>query len=377
MKKNILLLLDHASVGGCQEVIYTWFKEFEKNNEYQLHICVLHGEGEYIEKYRTCGVLTYSLSKYKYNPFIIPKLFLLIKKINPEVIHNNLIISTCLGSLFANLLNIKHIITHVQNQKPLVDIYKFIKPIYQLACAKSTILIAVSEQTKRSLIEEFSQDEKIIQIIPNTFNPSLNQSNSSDVDRLKSKLNINKDTYIIGNAARLIYYKNQKLLIKAFAEFNKIHPNSILLLTGEGPDYDNLKKLIENLKLKDKVLLLGLLQHDIKQELNYISFLNALDCFVLSSDIEGFPLVALEAMYAKNLIISTKVAGMKDDFTDSEEIFLVDIGNQEQLLKAMNKAYQLDPLERDSFKNKAYQKVITKYSPKGIANQIFNLYTKS
>ena len=80
----------------------------------------------------------------------------------------------------------------------------------------------------------------------------------SEEDR--QKLRVDKgytNEFIILCTGELNKNKNQDTLIKAMKEVVKKHPEAKLLLAGNGPEHDNLVKLIEELNLGDIVELLG------------------------------------------------------------------------------------------------------------------------
>lgn len=88
---------------------------------------------------------------------------------------------------------------------------------------------------------------------------------------------------------RLSPEKNQTRLIKAFAAVHAEHPETRLLIVGDGPLFDELDSLITRLGLSESVVLTG------QQKAARTIMANS-DCFVLSSDYEGQPMVILEAL---------------------------------------------------------------------------------
>ena len=121
----------------------------------------------------------------------------------------------------------------------------------------------------------------------------------------------NKKRQII-NVGNLRWQKDQKTLIQAFSLFIRTNRNYSLVIVGEGDERKNLEKLIKDLNLTDKVLLLGTRQRDeISQLLNESEF------FVLSSLHEGFPKVILESMACGTPIISFDVGNVKKVIQDS------------------------------------------------------------
>lgn len=97
-----------------------------------------------------------------------------------------------------------------------------------------------------------------------------------------------EDAFVVGHIGRFSLQKNQERLICIFAELLNKHPNTVLLLCGEGEDKDSCKKKAKELAIDDKVLFLG----NVKDPQNYYQ---AMDVFVLPSLFEGLPLVGVEA----------------------------------------------------------------------------------
>lgn len=97
---------------------------------------------------------------------------------------------------------------------------------------------------------------------------------------------------------RLSPEKNYEALICAFSEFLEKGNNAMLYLIGDGPLHDEIDTLIETLGVRERVVLVGLLE-------NPSELLKYADCFLLTSLHEGQPVVIHEARVAKLPIIMT------------------------------------------------------------------------
>lgn len=98
--------------------------------------------------------------------------------------------------------------------------------------------------------------------------------------------------------------KDHEKLIRAFHQFRKTNTTARLVILGDGPLRQTLERLIADLELTDSVLLAGLRS-------NPFPALARADCFVLSSNHEGQPMVLLEALTLKKPIVSTDILGAK------------------------------------------------------------------
>ncbi len=97
---------------------------------------------------------------------------------------------------------------------------------------------------------------------------------------------------------RLSPEKNDDRLIEAFDLVRQEHPLARLVIVGGGPMLDELKTRVDRLGLSEVVTIAG-------QQANPYAIMAQCDCFVLSSDYEGHPMVFLEARVLGLPIVST------------------------------------------------------------------------
>ncbi len=138
--------------------------------------------------------------------------------------------------------------------------------------------------------EYFSFSRHIIQsmaIIPNPLGR----------DYLGLKRAENREKRIV-HAGRMDPQKNQALLLRACKRVFEQHQDYVLELYGDGKLKEELERQIRELKLTDRVKLLGNVP-DLKQRIQNASV------FVLSSDYEGIPNALMEAMAAGIPSVST------------------------------------------------------------------------
>lgn len=135
--------------------------------------------------------------------------------------------------------------------------------------------------------------------------------NIIDVDSIteKSREPLDQDlaewtegSFVLVNLGRLSPEKDQSKLIDAFAEVANRWPQARLVIAGDGPLKLALAQKIEDMGLEGRVLLAGLRR-------NPFPLLRRADCFVLSSNHEGQPMVLLEAMVLGKPIVATDIDG--------------------------------------------------------------------
>jgi glycosyltransferase involved in cell wall biosynthesis len=110
---------------------------------------------------------------------------------------------------------------------------------------------------------------------------------------------------VVAILGRLATQKNHARFLAAAARTSERRPDVRFLIVGDGPLRAELTEQAHALGLDDRVTFAGM-RHDVP------AFAARADLVVLSSDWEGLPLVALEALAAGTPVLSTPVEGMRD-----------------------------------------------------------------
>ena len=138
--------------------------------------------------------------------------------------------------------------------------------------------------------------------------------------------------------------KNQKMMIRAFADVLKIHSDYELVIYGDGPSEMDLKSLIAELGISANVSLPG----NVK---NLHNSIKSAEIFVLSSEYEGMPNALIEAMCLGLPAISTKVSGATDLIRHGQNGILVELDDQAGFTHAMLDLIENQELSAEISKN--------------------------
>ncbi len=135
--------------------------------------------------------------------------------------------------------------------------------------------------------------------------------------------------------ARLVDFKNQPMLVRAFLKVHEKHPDYVLKIFG--PDSGDgtkeiLEKLISDSGAKDFVFLMGP-SSDLEKEIPKG------EIYAYSSDYEGMPNSLLEAMAMGMPVVSTDCpcGGPRAVIRDGENGFLIPVGDEDGLADRMNR----------------------------------------
>ena len=202
--------------------------------------------------------------------------------------------------------------------KPLYSPIKSL--IMRWAYRRAKQVIAVSNSTKRELLK--FMPELNVEVIPHGVNPEKYRAVHAGYQAEAQKLK----PYIL-SVGSLKPRKGFKYSLEAFAKIATNFPELKYVIVGGGPELENLKLKIKNLKLENRVIFLSYLHQD-----NVNALYQNAEAFILLSqddqkDLEGFGLVFLEAAACGLPVIGTKGTGAEDAILEGRNGFLVPTGN--------------------------------------------------
>jgi glycosyltransferase involved in cell wall biosynthesis len=303
--KKVLIITGTLKFGGVERLIIDTAKALKTKGNYYPIVCSLLEGGELENELKNSNIEYYSL-KFKNLKNIIGNLLAirkLIKKCRPVIIHTHQFASDFYGVIGSLGLNIP-VVCHLHN--PQME--KWSRKIIRYILSRWFIdgFVAVIDEKAELLKKSIPSIENKIFILYNAINPE-NFYLPADFNHLafKKQLSIPERVLIIGSVGRLSPEKGYDLLLLAFKEILEKAPYSFLILVGNGPEKENLINLAKKLKIDERVIFAGYQKEIIK-------FLTIFDIFVVSSKLEAFPLVALEAMYCGLPLIITDSLSSKD-----------------------------------------------------------------
>jgi len=191
-------------------------------------------------------------------------------------------------------------------------------------------LIAVSNAVKNDLVENFGLNHANIEVIYNPF--CVN-----DI-RDKAQLTVPEipdQRYIIG-VGSFTSRKRFDILLRACAKISADHK---LVILGDGPLKDRMRKLAGTLGIDGRVVFAGWRR-------NPYPWIRNADLLVLTSDYESFGMVVVEALICDTPVVSTRCFGPEEIMTGSLAKYLVPVGDVEAVAgkidEALNTAISID-----------------------------------
>lgn len=327
-KKKILFYVHSLNKGGAERVIVTLADYLKKNYE----ITILTDVIDKMEYALPDGIERVVIGECK-GKFGLGRVRRLLrirsycKTIAPDLCIG-FMISCALRLISANRFRNIPIIVSVRSNPN----YEYSKPA-QIANINKNFALT-SKVICQTEYQKECFDEKVQSIATVIKNPI-----SAEFGKLEA-VNSKKKIVSVG---RLYDYKNHKMLIQAFAQFEKKYSDYELVIYGEGPYRNELENEIEKVSLKNKIFLAGESNH-VAQDI-----IDA-EIFVLSSNTEGMPNALMEAMAIGLACISTDCpcGGPRSLIRHGKNGLLCEMNNVEQLAAYMEELTQ----------NKDYRKML-------------------
>jgi len=284
---------------------------------------------------------------------------------NYDCIHSHFVVpSGVLGFVLSNVLEIPHLVSI--HGGDIYDPTKTLSPhnsdvmqkVVSRLLKSADQVVAQSSDIKSRAYDYYSLPNVDIETIPLPY-----ESVSFDklgVDELG--LDENK-TYIV-SIGRLVKRKGYKYLIESIATL----PTEIeLLLIGDGPEEERLRRLADDLGVLSRIEFLGHVS-----EKNKFNYLDKSSVFVMSSLHEGFGIVLQEAMQVGLPIVTTDTGGQTDLVEDDVHGRIVSAKDPNALSRAI-----LEVLEDNTtdYETNAYQK-LEEYDLDRICKMYVNQFNK-
>ncbi|MBA4318284.1 MAG: glycosyltransferase family 1 protein [Flavobacterium sp.] len=176
-----------------------------------------------------------------------------------------------------------------------------------LMIRKVDAIIAISENTKRDLIEFFNLDEKIIHVIYLGANEIFRKiDNKEEIKRFKQKHDINYPFLLF--VGTLEPRKNIENIIRALDLLKKDKFTGKLIIIGKkGWKYESIFNIIKLLRIENDVKILSNIS-----DAELVFFYNCTELLMYPSLYEGFGLPILEAMSCGCPVLTSGISSMPE-----------------------------------------------------------------
>jgi glycogen synthase len=191
-------------------------------------------------------------------------------------------------------------------------------------------VIAVSNFTKKTIIEHYGVASEKVEVVHNGIEYYLEKNEAKDNELINNLQQLKKlGRQIVLFTGRLTFQKGVDYLLQAAKRVVEHQPNTLFVIAGSGDMEQKLLELSAGLGLSDKVIFAGFVRGEKLKSLYACA-----DLFVMPSVSEPFGLVALEAMVHETPVIVSKNSGVQEVLSHALKVNFWDVGEVSELILA-------------------------------------------
>jgi glycosyltransferase involved in cell wall biosynthesis len=245
---------------------------------------------------------------------------------------------------------------------------------FRYACQHADKVIAISEQTKKDIIEFYKTPEDKIRVCYQSCNPAFSQP-VDEMERIKIRLKYQLPDQYFLSVGSVIERKNLLNICKAIFILRK-DLDVPLVVIGDGGKYkQQVKDYIRQNGLENKIIFLS----DNPSAKSSASFQSAMDfpaiyqsaiAMIYPSFFEGFGIPVLEALWSRLPVITSSVSCLPEAGGDAA--YYVNPASAEELAIGMKRIY----LEKDlanTMKEKGWQHA-QRFTQQKCADAVMGVY---
>jgi len=364
--RRILHVIDSLDLGGAQTFLLDLVSHHDRTR-FIPEVAVMHGTGIYTKAFEDVGVPVHSLSPGRFPPFYIPNFWKLMKGGDYDLLHFHLFGANLCAKPLAIAAGHPAIVVHDQCNDASRDRNPLLLAADAFWNRRSDRVIAVSESTRRYLLDREDLDDASVTMIPNGIDTErFRPSNDGQREKARSELGIPADAFVIGGVGRLVSQKNFLLFLKVASNILKKYPEIRFAIAGTGPLDTILRAEAENLGVSSRILFLGHVS-------NRQSLYHALDILMITSDFEGTPMTLLEAMASGVPVVASAVDGISEVCSDGVDSLLARPGDSISFEQSLSRIIR-DQALRDDFASAGRRTILERYDIKGITERVERVY---
>ena len=321
-RKRLMFFLHSLSVGGAERLVVQMAEQLEQH--YDIAMVCMDEQGYLWQECEKRGYRLYLIGRspgFSYKTF--SRVAEAIRSFAPDILHAHQYTPYLYATVGKVLCRSKARLIFTEHGRHYPDVVSIRRRIANRLLIRFTDAItAVSNFSKSALYHNEGLRSLPIQVIYNGLHHE-SHSASSTVD-LRTELQLEPDSRLIGYVGSLRPVKNPLFLLQAFEKIALQDPSAYLVYIGDGPLRRELESEISRRCLTDRVFMLG-------ERTPATPYFTEFDVYVLPSLCEAASLALLEAMSVALPVIVTDRGGSPEIVEHQKSGVVVPCGDVEAL----------------------------------------------
>lgn len=289
---RILHVIGGMGCGGAETIIMNLYRNIDRN-QIQFDF-VVHTEeiGMYESEILEMGGRIFRVKKFNIVNYLYYRKWWLEffeKHKEYRIIHGHINSSAAIYLSIAKRFGLKAIVHSHATSNTEISIRNLVFKIMSFPIRNiADVFFACSRQAGIDRYGKNVVNSDRFFIISNGINLKKYIYNNEKRKTIREEYGIDYECKVIGHVGRFTYAKNHEFIIDVFNEIQKLEKNTKLLFFGEGELENNIRNKVNQLKLDDKVIFMGV-------KSNIYDYYNVFDCFLFPSNFEGLGMALIEA----------------------------------------------------------------------------------
>jgi phosphatidylinositol alpha-1,6-mannosyltransferase len=197
---------------------------------------------------------------------------------------------------------------------------------------KVEIVVANSKYTRDLAIQQGVEENKIVVINPGV--DLIKELDKKILDKVESLLK-HKSPKLV-TISRFDKRKNHEKIIMALRNLKQIYPSIVYICIGYGDEEQNIKKLVEELDLKEQVMFFKDISNELKNSLLAKSNIFVMPSIIYKKSVEGFGIAYVEAAQYGVPSLGGKDGGASDAIEHQKTGLICDGNELDEVYSSIN-----------------------------------------
>lgn len=356
---RVALLTTNLARGGAESQVAALAGGLRRHG-WEAAVISLLPPAAFEDELRGAGVAVFSLGMHPGSPGPrgLARLLVILNRWRPQVLHSHMFHANLLARAARLICPVPVVISTLHSAAETGRSSRRLRVrdgAYRMTDWLADAVVAVSRAAVERHVSGGAVPRRKLRVIPNGVDTTVFHPDPDRRARLRRELGVGPE-FVWLAAGRLMWKKDYPTLLRAFSGGRQ----AVLLIAGEGPQEAELRACARSLGVEARFL---------GHRDDIPALMNAADAFVLSSAVEGLPVVLLEAAASGLPAVASDAGGVREIITDGETGFVVPPGDPAALAAATARLAALPAETRERMSRTARAQAVARFDRDAVAAQ--------
>ena len=364
MTAPIVLLTTNLARGGAETQVAQLAISLRRRG-WQVSVISLLEPSAFERELASSDVPVYSLRMQPGSPNLLAlaRLVAILRKLRPRILHSHMFHANLLARVTRLICPVPVVISTLhsiaESSRRSGDAGRR-DWLYRITDALSDVTVSVSAAGAARHESARAVPRAKLRVIPNGVDVERFRPDAAERARTRDVLDI-RDEFVWLAVGRLMWKKDYPTMFRAMAR----RRTGVLLIAGAGPLESDLRTLASELGVNLRFL---------GEREDIPELMNACDGLLLSSVVEGLPMVLIEAASSGLLSIATDVGGVREAVVDERTGYVVPPEDPEAFAEAMSRLVELSDQARRDMSRAARDHAVARFDLGIVTSEWERLY---